>query len=185
MQNQRRRLLSERILTSGRRTAGKSTNVATSSNCSSHAEHSGAARCDRSGSCECKFHFQPLSTTQVESAGRTGSSSTVADSGRPQGTSANISKLGNYMKQLSDLSQSDPEKFEDVTSSIARQLKHSADTATQSGDTDAATMLSDLANKFQTASENGARPDLSRDSSDSIAGPRGPAPMGPPPMARR
>jgi hypothetical protein len=76
------------------------------------------------------------------------------------------------MQELSDLQESDPTAFSELTSQISDALQTAADKATASGDTNQASMLSDLADKFSTASTTGEMPDLT---------PPGPPPGGGPP----
>jgi hypothetical protein len=81
---------------------------------------------------------------------------------------AGISKGGELMKQLSELAQSDPEKFKRVAANIADQLKELADTQTG----EAKSHLTDMASSFEAASKSGSMEDLK---------PKGPPPQGPPP----
>jgi hypothetical protein len=98
---------------------------------------------------------------------QTTGTSTLTDEG-----SSTTSDLASYMQQLSELQQSDPDKFSELTAQISEQLQSAADAAESSGDTNQANALSDLADKFSAASESGEMPDLR---------PSGPPPMGPPP----
>jgi hypothetical protein len=67
---------------------------------------------------------------------------------------AGVSKMADLMKQLEELSQSDPEKFKKVMSSLAKQLQEQADAAGQAGDGGAG-FLQELAQKFQQAADTG------------------------------
>lgn len=98
--------------------------------------------------------------------------------GLPQDAPPELSKLAGYMQQLQDLQESDPEAFQKITSEISTRLQEAAEDATENGDTGLATALQDLAEKFQTASEDGVMPDLKPPQG---ARPAGPPPMGPPP----
>jgi hypothetical protein len=64
---------------------------------------------------------------------------------------ADVSKMGDLMKQLQQLSQSDPAKFKQVTAEISNELKSEASSATGKK----AAFLNDLAGKFQQASQSG------------------------------
>jgi hypothetical protein len=102
--------------------------------------------------------------------------------GVPQDGPPAISKLGNLMKQLESLLQTDPDKFKEVTSQIASKLEDAAKTAAEKGDSKSAEMLNELANKFQKASDTLTMPDLQPPSDSGKAGGahHGPPP-GPPP----
>jgi hypothetical protein len=122
-----------------------------------------------------------LAVAQLAS-GMASRSQTADVSGVPQDGPPAISKLGNYMKQLQDLLQTDPEKFKEVTAQIASKLEEAAKTATENGDTKSAEMLTGLADQFQQASDNLTMPDLRPPEDASAAGTvhHGPPP-GPPP----
>lgn len=67
------------------------------------------------------------------------------------GDSTDISQLSQLMSELQQMSVSDPSEFEQVTGSIATQLQQAAQ---QQGGS-AGNWLSNLAQKFQTASQTG------------------------------
>lgn len=115
------------------------------------------------------------STSQIRRA----SSAAVQDASDQNGASG-VSKLGSYMKQLEELQSSDPTKFKEVTAEIAQKLKDAAQTATDNGDDGQAQALSDLADQFTTASENGSMPDLRPKDGARAQGPMGPPPPPPP-----
>ena len=115
------------------------------------------------------------STSQIRRA----SSAAVQDASDQNGASG-VSKLGSYMKQLEELQSSDPTKFKEVTAEIAQKLKDAAQTATDNGDDGQAEALSDLADQFTTASENGSMPDLRPKDGARAQGPMGPPPPPPP-----
>jgi hypothetical protein len=77
--------------------------------------------------------------------------------------------MGDLMKQLDDLAESDPEKFKTTTSNIADQLNELA--STLSGDE--ASKVSELASKFTEAAKSG---------NSSALRPSKPPPGGPPPQ---
>ena len=62
-----------------------------------------------------------------------------------------VSQPGQLMRQLSDLSKSDPTKFKEVV----QQLSDSFDAAAQNATGEDATRLSELADKFAQAAESG------------------------------
>jgi hypothetical protein len=74
----------------------------------------------------------------------------------PPGDSAGMSKMAETMKSLSELQSSDPDKFKDVTASIAKSLEELA--KDQSGED--ASRLTELAEKFKQASESGTMDSL-------------------------
>ncbi len=120
-----------------------------------------------------------LSATSLESILKTRTASTSETSGVSSDPPARVSKLGSLMAQLSELQQSDPDKFKEVASTIADKLKEAAASATESGDSEKATQLTELAEKFTTASETGSMPDLRPPGGMKGAG--GPPPGGGPP----
>ena len=63
-----------------------------------------------------------------------------------------VSQMASLMSQLQQLSQSDPSAFKQVTAEISQKLKTEAGQATG----DRATFLSQLADKFQQASQSGS-----------------------------
>jgi hypothetical protein len=117
-----------------------------------------------------------VSFPSFELSGSRGLSAAALESAAavPQDGSPRISKLGRYMMQLEELQQSDPTKFKEVTSDIAKRLREAAQKASDDGDTRTSELLTDLAEKFEQASETGTLPELR---------PPGPPPMGRPPEA--
>ena len=71
-------------------------------------------------------------------------------------TKSSISKFGSLMNELQQLSQSDPDKFKEVTASIAQTLQSDASNATGNQ----AQFLNQLADKFQQASQTGSMSSL-------------------------
>jgi hypothetical protein len=65
---------------------------------------------------------------------------------------ADLSDAAKFFSKLKNLSQTDPEKFKQLTSQISSELQ----TAVQGATGSQATFLSDLANQFQTASQTGS-----------------------------
>ncbi|MFB3776759.1 MAG: hypothetical protein ACE141_04085 [Bryobacteraceae bacterium] len=107
----------------------------------------------------------------------TGQTTATAKTNSTESESTDISQLGLYMRQLGDLLQTDPEAYKTLTGQIADRLEEAAASASESGDTQQAGVLNDLAAKFRTASENGTMVDLRPPGGR----PPGPPPMGPPP----
>jgi hypothetical protein len=105
-------------------------------------------------------------------------SSQTSQTSSSQQDSSQISDFGKLMQQLESLQESDPTKFKETASTIADKLEAAAKDAANSGDTQQASALNDLASKFRTASETGEMPDLRPP--DGPGGMQGPPP-GPPP----
>ncbi len=78
--------------------------------------------------------------------------------------------MGELMKQLDKLAQTDAEAFKEVTASIAEQLS----TLAESSGSGASNMLSDLSSRFTQASQSGSTDGLE---------PQGPPPPPPPPSS--
>ncbi len=120
---------------------------------------------------------QVQSTTSATQLSQTGASK--------KSDGSQLSDLSELMKQLKSLFSSDPQKFKEVTASIASSLNEAAQSATEAGDTEQAKLLTELADKFQTASENSQMPDMEPSGKAPVGGPppgggpRGPG--GPPP----
>jgi hypothetical protein len=129
--------------------------------------------------------------SQIAAYGTFNGSSRISQAGVQQ-DSSQVSDFGKLMNQLESLQQSDPEKFKETTAQIADKLEAAAKEAANSGDSQQASALNDMASKFKTASETGDMPDL-RPPGDSgeLAGGKqgvgghhgGPPPMGPPPSS--
>lgn len=125
-----------------------------------------------------------LSANSLESIlNKTRTAGTSDTSGVPPDPPAGVSKFGNLMSQLNELQQSDPDQFKEVVSQIAEKLKEAASSASESGDTEKATKLGELAQKFETAASTGEMPDLRPPGGMRGAGgpPPGPPPGGAPP----
>jgi len=92
--------------------------------------------------------LQGLTSTTTLTKSNSATSTTATQSvDSPTG----MSKMGELMKKLDGLATSDPDKFKEVTSNIASQLKDLA--STLSGDE--ADHVSDLASKFEGAAKSG------------------------------
>ncbi len=104
-----------------------------------------------------------LSKVGQTSASSTSSTSSTSGEAEAAAAPANVSKMGEAMKQLQQLQQSDPTKFKAVAAKISGELKEEARSATGNK----AQLLTDLASKFESASQSGdmsslkppARPD--------------------------
>jgi hypothetical protein len=92
------------------------------------------------------------SILQTSTVSSTASVSDVAQIDRPE--SAGVSQMADLMKQLEELSKSDPEKFKKVMSSLADQIQEQADQAEQAGD-GRASLLNEMAQKFKQAADTG------------------------------
>ena len=90
------------------------------------------------------------------SLGSVGASSTVS----LQPDNNQLSPFAQLMSELQKLQQSDPAKYQQVTSQIATNLQTAAQTATAAGNTTAATQLSQLSNDFNNASKSGQLPNV-------------------------
>jgi hypothetical protein len=79
------------------------------------------------------------------------STQSILDSFSSAGATFEKSKPGEVLNKLAQLQESDPEKFKQVTAEIAEKLKAAAKEMTGTE----AERISDLADKFQQASETG------------------------------
>jgi hypothetical protein len=98
------------------------------------------------------------STYSIASSSRSNSGSPAAALGSLEDGAPEMSELAKYMKQLQDLQTSDPAKFKTVASQISQKLSDAAAEATQNGDTGLSNILTDMADKFKTASTTGEMP---------------------------
>lgn len=123
-----------------------------------------------------------VETASVSNVARNQQTQRLQSSGMPQDGPPEMSAIANYMQQLEQLQESDPDKFKEVSGKIAAQLKEAAASATESGDAKQAEALTDLASKFETAATDGTMPDLAPpEGAGSAGGPRPGPPPGPPP----
>ncbi|MBN9658920.1 MAG: hypothetical protein J0H49_12125 [Acidobacteria bacterium] len=120
-----------------------------------------------------------LSANSLESILKTRTSNPSGTSGVSSDPPARVSKLGSLMARLSELQQSDPDRFKEAASTIADKLKEAAASASESGDSEKATKLTELAQKFSSAAETGSMPDLRPPGG--MKGHGGPHPGGGPP----
>jgi hypothetical protein len=71
-----------------------------------------------------------------------------------------LSPFAQVASELQQLQQSNPTEYQQVTAQIATNLQSAAQAATASGNTTAATQLSQLATDFQNASTSGQLPNF-------------------------
>ena len=116
-------------------------------------------------------YLQSILTSAIQGTGLTTNSannslSTNASSSISQSPDkSQLSPFAQLMTELQKLQQSDPAKYQQVTSQIATNLQTGAQTATAAGDTTAATQLAQLSTDFNEASKSGQLPnaqDLAR-----------------------
>lgn len=108
------------------------------------------------------------SSARVKSSTGASNSSGAAATSSSQGDSVGVSKMGDLMRQLGQLQESDPEAFQTVTANIAKQLEGLAESQSDEG----SERISELAESFTQASKSGSMESLK---------PKGPPPGGPPP----
>jgi hypothetical protein len=73
---------------------------------------------------------------------------------------ARLSRFAQMLSSLQQLQQSDPAKYQQVTSQIATNLQTAAKAATADGNTSKAAELNQLANDFTNASQNNTLPNI-------------------------
>jgi hypothetical protein len=111
-------------------------------------------------------YLQSILTSALQSTGLTANSansslSTSASSSVSQSPdNSRLSPFAQLMSELQQLQQSDPSKYQQVTSQIATNLQTASQTAAAAGDTTAATQLNQLASDFSSASKNGQLPNV-------------------------
>jgi hypothetical protein len=106
-----------------------------------------------------------LTTNSTTNSLSTSASSSVSQS--PD--NSQLSPFAQLMSELQKLQQSDPAKYQQVTSQIATNLQTAAQSATAAGDTTAATQLTQLATDFNNASKSGQLPNV-QDLAQAIGG---------------
>src|ERR1700691_5816104 len=72
-----------------------------------------------------------------------------------------LSPFAQVMSSLQQLQQSNPTEYQQVTQQIATNLQSAAQSATNEGNTSAASQLNTLASDFTSASQNGQLPNIS------------------------
>ena len=109
-----------------------------------------------------------VSSNSTTSTGGT-SSTAVATATAPQDAAPQLSPFAQALSLLQQLQESDPAKYQQVTSQIASNLQTAANTATANGDTSKASELNQLANDFTSASQNNTLPNI-QDLAQAISG---------------
>jgi hypothetical protein len=120
--------------------------------------------------------LQSILTSAVHSTGMTTGTANNSLSGVGALSSASLqpdnnqlSPFAQLMSELQKLQQSDPAKYQQVTSQIATNLQTAAQTATAAGNTSAATQLNQLSSDFANASKSGQLPSV-QDLAQAIGG---------------
>jgi hypothetical protein len=90
----------------------------------------------------------------------TNTSTAAASLSIPQEGNPQLSPFAQLMSTLQQLQQSDPAKYQQVTSQIATNLQTAAKTATADGNTSQAAELNQLATDFTNASQNNTLPNV-------------------------
>ena len=103
-------------------------------------------------------YLQSILSTTLQGAGLT--SNTSASSLQSPSDNSQLSPFVQLMNTLQQLQQSNPTQYQQVTQQIATNLQAAAQTATSSGNTTAATQLSQLATDFTNASTSGQLPNI-------------------------
>ncbi len=93
----------------------------------------------------------PTADVSSTSAATTATTTKTARGHHHHHGSAKVSEMGQMMSKLQSLATGNPDEFKTLTSSIADKLT----VAAQQASGDEATRLSDLAKKFQAASDSG------------------------------
>ena len=113
-------------------------------------------------------NVQSLLATALQSAGLTtntnSNSLSSLNATSSVGQTSDNSRLSPFAQMLAELQQlqtTDPAKYSQVTQQIASNLTTAAQTATSSGNTTAATQLTQLASDFTSASKSGQLPSVS------------------------
>jgi hypothetical protein len=106
-----------------------------------------------------------LTTNSTQNTAASTSTSSVA----PLTDSQQLSPFAQLMSTLQQLQQTDPTKYQQVTQQIATNLQSAAQTATASGNTTAATQLTQLSTDFTNASKSGQLPNV-QDLAQAIGG---------------
>src|SRR5580698_5399426 len=78
----------------------------------------------------------------------------------PQSDQTQVSPLGKVLSELQQLQQSNPGEYQQVTQQIATNLQNAAQTATSSGNTAAASQLTQLSKDFSNASTSDQLPNI-------------------------
>lgn len=98
-----------------------------------------------------------LGTTQTGTTNTNQTSGTWLSTG---GDNSQLSPFAQLMSTLQQLEQSNPTQYQQVTAQIATNLNTAAQTAQSDGYNAAANQLTQLANDFTSASQNGQLPNI-------------------------
>jgi len=102
-------------------------------------------------------YVQQIFANAMQSAGAAAQSSSSA---APQSDASGLSPFAQMLTELQQLQQSNPTQYQQVAQQIATNLQSAAQTAQNSGNTTAATELTQLAGDFSSASKNGQLPSI-------------------------
>ena len=112
-------------------------------------------------------YLQSILTSALQgvgsTTGQTNNSLTGTDALSSVAQKPDSSRLSNFAQMLNtlqQLQQSDPAKYQQVTSQIAANLQTAANTATSNGNTSQAAQLNQLATDFTNASQSNALPSI-------------------------
>jgi hypothetical protein len=112
------------------------------------------------------------STSSTSGTSSTSSSLTTGSMVTKGSDDTNFSQGAAMMGKLADLQSSDPDKFKEVTQQISDKLSAAAGNST---DSDQASMLSGLADKFATAASTGSMSSLAPPEAATASGTQGQA----------
>jgi hypothetical protein len=110
-------------------------------------------------------YLQSILSSTLQSNGLTSNTGNSPTSGSVssatlQSDNGQLSPFTQLMSTLQQLQQSDPTKYQQVTSQIATNLQSAAQTAQSDGNTAAANQLNQLATDFSDASKSGQLPSI-------------------------
>src|SRR5271169_4780165 len=97
--------------------------------------------------------FQPLSNSTA--AGNTNS---VSPAATLQDSTSDISPMAQFLSNLQQMQQQNPDQFKQITANISAKLQQAATNAQSQGNSAWANQLNQLASQFQTASTTGQMP---------------------------
>jgi len=99
-----------------------------------------------------------LQTGNIPATINNGSAASLIAATTPQGESASISPIANFLSQLQQLQQQNPAEFTQVMANIGQQLTTEANTAQSQGNTAQANQLNQLAAVFDSSAQTGQLP---------------------------
>ena len=107
-------------------------------------------------------YVQSILNTALQGAGlSTPASSASGASSSQQADSGQLSPFAQLLSTLQQLQESNPTQYQQVTEQISTNLQSAAQTATNEGNTSAASQLNQLATDFSNASQSGQLPNIS------------------------